>query len=1091
MGPFFERFAVRAATIDELLSDAYEALPGEKSQANVAAQRLAAWCRSSASGNWNLFFRRLAKDDLSLEYILPRFAAVRLRQNAPCPSWVSDALWIKTALASPASTEFVKLLQTEEEPLAFEHLFAPVAEAAQKLLWTALPSKEPLNLAKPALACLYHDLVKQLSDLASPALYELFTSSSDVPNFRRDASDPPKNLTSTQYNLFAEKMRTNGFTALFESKPVLLRLIASLTRQWIDATTEFITRLNSDWIDVRHGLLGRKVKSLVVEISSGLGDRHNKGRSVQLIRFEDGSRILYKPKDLRPDVLWSALIEQLNKNNAPCFLQTARVLARDGYGWSEFIDHAECRDWKGVERFFRRTGAWLCLFHVFAATDMHEENMIASADQPVPIDLETLLQPTELGDTGGIIERHAFELAGRRIADSIIDTNFLPAYGRSHDHDNDVIAHGGLHSPEGRIKQIAWKWINTDLMEPVQQWQSRDLSKNMPSCNGERAKLASYIESLAAGYKEYADFMLRYRHTFEGHNLFQPFTGVRVRKLLRPTRFYSLLLERLKDHRNMHDGVEWSANLDFICRLMDWDKPQDPWWPLLRAERLSLSELNVPYFTSSSDRDEIADMNGLSTRTGGQPGLVRARSRYEAFDQGEINWQHEVLRVSTQNVLRVENIHGVLENSVAAENVNYGQAVDVGQFVKVAADIVSHFSEHAIRSGPGAAWIGLDWIRNSSVCQLSPLGPDLYNGASGISVFLAAYAKLTGDHSVAQLAIAGLTAVRQNLRSINAGRFARALGLGGATGLGSVVYALVVISALLNDGGLLDDAVHASSLFSDELIAADTAFDVMEGSAGAILGLLKLYRATGNKEVLQKAESCGYNLLKKRNLKTSERGKGLGWGVGKELNGISHGAAGFALSFATLAGVTAQNEFFRVSRECIEFENSSFSGSRGNWPDFRKESFETETFWPCQWCHGAGGIGLSRIGIFKRFEGSIEANHTPISNDLLLNDVRRSIYCVEDAWPYPSDTLCCGSLGNIELLHEAAPYVIGKKYPALREEAIRRMAAIITAAHSQGDYRWVVGNKRFNLGLFQGMAGIGYTLLRRIDRELPNLLFWE
>ncbi len=46
-------------------------------------------------------------------------------------------------------------------------------------------------------------------------------------------------------------------------------------------------------------------------------------------------------------------------------------------------------------------------------------------------------------------------------------------------------------------------------------------------------------------------------------------------------------------------------------------------------------------------------------------------------------------------------------------------------------------------------------------------------------------------------------------------------------------------------------------------------------------------------------------------------------------------------------------------------------------------------------------------------------------------------------------------------------------------------------AAASGDYRWNVGKRQFNLGLFRGLAGVGYTLLRRVDRSLPNVLIWE
>ena len=45
--------------------------------------------------------------------------------------------------------------------------------------------------------------------------------------------------------------------------------------------------------------------------------------------------------------------------------------------------------------------------------------------------------------------------------------------------------------------------------------------------------------------------------------------------------------------------------------------------------------------------------------------------------------------------------------------------------------------ERAVRRGPGAAWIGLDWLGDADVFQLVCLGPALYNGTSGIAVGLA------------------------------------------------------------------------------------------------------------------------------------------------------------------------------------------------------------------------------------------------------------------------------------------------------------------------------------------------------------------
>jgi hypothetical protein len=58
-------------------------------------------------------------------------------------------------------------------------------------------------------------------------------------------------------------------------------------------------------------------------------------------------------------------------------------------------------------------------------------------------------------------------------------------------------------------------------------------------------------------------------------------------------------------------------------------------------------------------------------------------------------------------------------------------------------------------------------------------------------------------------------------------------------------------------------------------------------------------------------------------------------------------------------------------------------------------------------------------------------------------------------------------------------------------DSAKRLAAVLAAAASIGDYRWNSGKRRFNLGLFRGLAGVDYTVLRRLDRSLPNVLVRE
>ncbi len=936
------------------------------------------------------------------------------------------------------------------EPYAFEHLFAPVVEQAEALLWSGIDARPSSRLSIFARACLRVALLRELSGLCTPAIYERFVKVRKSGETSSDTAKPPQGESTTLYDQFIAGMKASGFRDLFEEKPVLLRLMATITRQWIDTSREFVLRLDADLATIRKTLLHSAVGGPVAKIEGSLSDPHNNGHAVQIVSFEDGTRVVYKPKDLRLDVAWHALIARLNKAAPPVELKAVRAIARDGYGWTEFIDHAGCADVENCRRFFRRAGAWLALFHCFAANDMHQENMIAAGDHPVPIDLETILQASTEQHKDRAPEDQAFDAAIETVANSVMMVGLLPAYGRSPDNDN-VFAIGGMTADWNTRTVVTWNNINSDAMRPAKTREAGKPTPNLPHIDGRYAKFGDHIGDFVAGFSDYAKFLLRQTRNAKQGGLFDGFAGVPVRRVIRATRFYYMLLQRLKNHRSMDDGIIWSAQADFVARLADWEKESDRLWPLHRAERSALVALNVPHFVSPSDGNKMRDTSGISIRTEAASGLDCARARVRNFDEQDIAWQITVIAQNTNSISK----SGGPPKSVPLKQPEADAAPAKEVFVREAGKIADELSRYAIRRGPGAAWIGLDWLGDSEVFQLVCLGPDLYNGVSGIALFLAAHAAVTGHKSSGELALAGIAHLRKELKSRNAARMARSLGIGGATGLGSIVYALTAMANILRDEALLADAQVAARLFIDDLIAADKQLDVIGGSAGAILGLLRLYRDTQSDDALNRAIKCGEHLLSQSRVGPAGRRGWSGQGSGPHgLNGMSHGAAGFAYALASLAAATARDDFAEAASECIAFENSSFDAERNNWPDLRVEG---ERAWTCQWCHGAPGIGLARIAMSKR--GATDS-------ELLATDIRRALAGVERGWPGPLDTLCCGTLGSIEFFCEAGD-VLGRG--DLRELAARRMLALMQSATSTGDYRWNSGDRKFNLGLFRGL----------------------
>ncbi len=1070
MDAFYERLFVRAATFDELLSDDFEPLPGQKTETNLAAERLAAWCRSCASGDWSLFGRRLARDGLAFGEILTRFATVRRKSSALPPAWIVDAVWIMEALQSSGPI----VPAVDREACAFEHLFMPLVKQASEILWSDLGAQTLNNLTESARACLCHSLLKDLSDLAAPAVYERFAEARKNRGPARESVEREQDVRTAHYDQFGAEMRATGFRRLFEDKPVLLRLLAVVVRQWIETSCKLIKRLDADLPTIRREIFSANDKRLVAKIDGEFSDPHNGGYSVKIVTFTDGSRVVYKPKDLRAEHAWHKLVERLNRAGSPIELKSARVLARDQYGWAEFIDHTGCADPEGSKRYFRRAGAWLALFHCFAANDMHQENIIAAGDHPVPIDLETILQSAAASTASAEPEAEAFYTATEKLANSVMMVGLLPVYGRSPE--NKVYTIGGLTADWSSKIKIQWDKINTDEMRPTRSKEVSNANLNLPHVDGQYAKLGEHVDDLVSGFEDYARFLLSYQKDAMDGEIFEGFEGVVVRKIIRATRFYSMLLQRLKDHRSMGDGVIWSAQTDFIARLAEWEKDTDVFWPLLRIERSDLAALNIPHFVSRCDVNETSDATGFTIRPDVELGLDRARTRFANFNEDEIDWQVQVIRENMRSLSKSASKTAVNFTARPAPRSDVALAPTQATFIREADKIAEELAIRAIRRGPGAAWIGLDWLGDAEVFQLVCLGPDLYNGTSGIGVFLAAHAAVTGHQTSGELARAGVSYLRRNLKSRDAARMARSMGVGGATGLGSIVYALTVMASYLRDDGLLSDAHVAAELFTEDLIAADKQLDIIGGSAGAILCLLRLYRDGKSDAVLRYAARCGEHLIAQSRLGQTGRRSWVGQGSGQRaLNGMSHGAAGFAYALASLSAATGREEFAQAASECIEFENGSYNAERGNWPDLRGD----EPSWPCQWCHGATGIGLARIAT---------ARQLGIKTPGIVRDIQFAVEGVRSARPAAVDTLCCGTLGSVEFFCEAAS-TLGRS--DLRELALQRLTDVLATAASSGDYRWNNGNGQFNLGLFRGCSGVGYTALRRVDDSLANVLIWE
>ncbi|MCO4346589.1 type 2 lanthipeptide synthetase LanM [Staphylococcus agnetis] len=129
----------------------------------------------------------------------------------------------------------------------------------------------------------------------------------------------------------------------------------------------------------------------ISDIMLNLGDSHNDGKSVALIHFENGNKILFKPKNLVQDKLYFECLRKLN-DKLNVNYDYPKIIVRDGYSWQSFVKHTKCKNEQDIDKYYYSLGIQTFLLYVLNGNDMHFENLIAYAGNPVFIDLETLLQ---------------------------------------------------------------------------------------------------------------------------------------------------------------------------------------------------------------------------------------------------------------------------------------------------------------------------------------------------------------------------------------------------------------------------------------------------------------------------------------------------------------------------------------------------------------------------------------------------------------------------------------------------------------------------------------------------------------------------
>ena len=385
-----------------------------------------------------------------------------------------------------------------------------------------------------------------------------------------------------------------------------------------------------------------------------------------------------------------------------------------------------------------------------------------------------------------------------------------------------------------------------------------------------------------------------------------------------------------------------------------------------------------------------------------------------------------------------------------------------------------------ISTGRGATW-------PADPTDPESTGYTLYTHGAGVLPFALELHYATGDQQYLDAAVEGAAHLAATLSDIP--------GAGLYTGLAGISF---VLTETWRATGLDMHRSHAglaTQLLVDRARALGGGFawpqgsgadvvesnDIISGTAGTGLALLRLDRTLGHRGALEAAEGAGRRLLER----AVETDTGLRWdmwpGYAREMPNFSHGTAGIAYFLATLHRATGERDFLAAALAGARYLTSQATLDDG-YRLFHSRPGGEDLYY-LSWCHGP--VGTNRL-----FHQLGEITRDPEWADWVARGARgvMSTGIPERRTPgfWENISQCCGTAGAAEHFLTLHRTTGNDGYRAfvdrLNADLLGRATSVETPAGT--GRRWTQAEHRVQpdllvaqTGHMQGAAGVGKYFL--------------
>ncbi|MFE5871741.1 type 2 lanthipeptide synthetase LanM [Streptomyces roseifaciens] len=411
--------------------------------------------------------------------------------------------------------------------------------------------------------------------------------------FRGEREGAPDHAAPGYAEFHARVSGEPGRQELLDRFPELGRLLRLTAARRVEHAERVLRAARQD----RHRLAEAfGTSGRIISLAPGLGDSHRGGATVSSVRWENGVTVFYKPQKESAQPLLEALRSLADEDGTFFGPVVPKAVVRPAYLWHECVVHADVDEAAGPAPYFRRFGRVAALLSLIGATDLHHENVIATAGGPVVIDTETLVALPDrqrTGGTGALV---------RETEASVLSTMLFATRFSGATLDVDMSAIGCIR-PGGSQKIRAYHVVDagTDRIRFDHGPAVAQHGSNMATVRGEQVDPRLWAGEVTAGFHEARERLRTHRGAIEG--LVERQQGWSVRQVIRPTYVYGRFLDASTHPAYLSSRTARTELLAKLPRRHRGFGTEDAGVgeALLRSEVDQLVDLDVPLFDVACD----------------------------------------------------------------------------------------------------------------------------------------------------------------------------------------------------------------------------------------------------------------------------------------------------------------------------------------------------------------------------------------------------------------------------------------------------------------------------------------------------------